>query len=205
MRTGMPADMPAETSARTGMRAESRPGERSSLASSNGTPAVLGHHVVALRVVEGPQPLRLCTEDGEYPLVPLEAQVWARAGRLTVVTHDGAERKMTVLGADEGTGLHLGDRWPPGEHESRARRAASAAAHDVGHALTFPAWLNRTTRLSGQRNVALHGLVKRLRQASPGMAVYYGQTFGFEHASDDQHHPYDHRGLVGRHGYPTEL
>jgi hypothetical protein len=200
-RTRRPADRP-QPARKPGT---ARSGERSTLASDNGTPAVLEHRVVALQVAEGPLPLQLCTEDGEYPLVPLAAQVWARAGRLTVVAEDGTEHKMTVLGPDESEGLHLGDRWPPGEPDSKAKRAAVAAAHDVGNVLTFPAWLNRTTRLSGQRNAVMHGLVKRLRQASPGIAVYYGQTVGFEHATAEQHHPYDHRGIVGREGYPTEL
>jgi hypothetical protein len=35
--------------------------------------------------------------------------------------------------------------------------------------------------------------------------VFYGQTFGFEHHRPEHHHPYDHRGIVGREGYPGEL
>jgi hypothetical protein len=178
---------------------------RSELAADHGTPAVLEHRVVALSVVPGEAPLRLCTEDGEYPLIPLQAQVWARAGRLTVVTQDGTEHKLTVLGPQEGAKLRLGDHWPVGEPESVAKRAAAAAAHDVGNVLTFPVWLNRTTRRSGERNAAMHALIKRLRQASPNTRVYYGQTVGFEHATDEQNRPYDHRGIVGKEGYPTEL
>lgn len=177
----------------------------SELAADHGTPAVLKHHVVALSVVPGGEPLRLCTEDGEYPLVPLQAQVWARAGRLTVVTQDGSEHKLTVLGPHECEGLRLGQHWPPGEPDSMAKRAAVAAAHDVGNVVTFPAWLNRTTRRSGERNAAMYALVRRLRQASPQTRVYFGQTVGFEHPSGEQHRPYDHRGPVGHEGYPTEL
>lgn len=184
---------------------ETRHVAHSELAADHGTPAVLGHRVVALSVVAGDEPLRLCTEDAEYPLIPLQAQVWARAGRLTVVTRDGSEHRLTLLGPDEAEGLRLGDHWPVGEPHSVPKRAAVAAAHDVGNVLTFPAWLGRTTRRSGERNAAMHALVKRLRQASPDTRVYYGQTVGFAHATDEQQRPYDHRGIVGREGYPTEL
>src|SRR6185312_4507823 len=68
----------------------------SGVAADHGTPAVLEHHVVALSVVPSDEPLRMCTEEGEFPLIPLQAQVWARAGRLTVVTHDGSEHRLTV-------------------------------------------------------------------------------------------------------------
>ena len=177
----------------------------SGLAADHGTPAVLNHHVVALSVVPCDEPLRMCTEEGEFPLIPLQAQVWARAGRLTVVTHDGSEHRLTVLGAREGAELRLGERWPRGEPESKAKRAATAAAHDVGNVVTFPAWLNRTTRRSGERNAAMHALVRRLRQASPQTRVYFGQTVGFEHGTADQDRPYDHRGMLGKEGYPDEL
>ena len=170
-----------------------------------GTPAVLDHRVVALEAGGGSSPLIVHGVDGDHAMMPLEAQVWARAGRMTVVADDGSELKLTVLGADEGAGLRLGAHWPVGESENRVRKVASAAVHDVGDVLTFPAWLARTTRLSGQRNAALHGLVCRLRKASPGTAVYYGQTAGFEHHRPEQEHPYHHHGLVGREGYPTEL
>ncbi len=177
----------------------------SAFAADHGTPAVLRHRVVALSVVPGDEPLRLCTEDGEYPLIPLQAQVWARAGRLTVVTHDGSEHRLTLLGPDEGESLRLGEHWPHGESESKAKRAVSAAAHDVGNVVSFPVWLNRTTRRSGERNAAMHALVQRLRQASPNTRVYYGQTVGFDHGTDEQDRPYDHRGPIGHEGYPKQL
>ena len=170
-----------------------------------GTPAVLDHRVVALRAGSGSRPLIVHTVDGDRAVMPLEAQVWARAGRMTVIAHDGSELKLTVLGAAEAEGLRLGEHWPVGEPDGRVRRLASAAVHDVGDVLTFPAWLARTTRLSGRRNAALHALVCSLRKASPGTAVYYGQTSGFEHRRPEQERPYDHRGIVGREGYPTEL
>jgi hypothetical protein len=175
------------------------------LASVCGTPAVLNNHVVALEAVSGAEPMVVHVAEGHLALMPLEVQVWARAGRMTVVAHDSSELRFTVLGAEEGTGLRLGERWPHGESESRAKRMATAAVRDVGEALTFPAWLARSTRISGQRNVALHSLIKRLRHVSPGTAVFYGQTFGFEHHRPTQAHPYDHRGIVGKEGYPTEL
>lgn len=177
----------------------------SELAADHGTPAVLEHRVVALSVVPSDEPLRMCTDEGEFPLIPLQAQVWARAGRLTVVTHDGSEHKLTVLGPKEGGDLRLGEHWPRGEPDSKAKRAAAAAAHDVGNVVTFPAWLNRTTRRSGERNAAMHALVRRLRQASPSTRVYYGQTVGFDHGTDDQERPYDHRGVLGKEGYPKQL
>jgi hypothetical protein len=205
-----PQPRPASAAAvADGMRpaaiAQTRHDADSELAADHGTPAVLEHHVVALSVVPGEEPLRLCTGDGEYPLIPLQAQVWARAGRLTVVTRDGSEHRLTVLGPNEGAELVLGERWPRGEPESKAKRAAVAAAHDVGNVVAFPAWLGRTTRRSGERNAAMHALVKRLRQASPDTRVYYGQTVGFEHPDEDLERPYDHRGIVGKEGYPRQL
>ena len=170
-----------------------------------GTPAVLDHRVVALEAGAGPSPLIVHTVDGDRAVMPLAAQVWARAGRLTVLADDGAELKLTVLCPQEAEGLRLGERWPAGEPESRARRVAAAAVHDVGDVLTFPVWLARTAKLSGQRNAALHTLMCKLRKASPGTAVFYTNTFAFEHHHPEQERPYDHRGIVGREGYPTEL
>ena len=170
-----------------------------------GTPAVLGHRIVALEAGGGSGPLIVHSVDGRRALMPLEAQVWARAGRLTVIVNDGSELKLTVLGPQEAEGLRLGQRWPAGEPESRARRMATAAVHDVGDVLTFPVWLARTAKLSGQRNAALHTLMCKLRKASPGTAVFYTNTFAFEHHHPEQERPYDHRGIVGREGYPTEL
>jgi hypothetical protein len=170
-----------------------------------GTPAVLDHRVVALEAAAGRSPLIVHTVDGDRAMMPLEAQVWARAGRMTVVADDGSELKMTVLCPHEAEGLRLGEHWPVGEPEGRVKRVASAAVHDVGDVLTFPAWLARTTRLSGRRNAALHALVCQLRKASPGTTVYYGQTIGFEHRRPEHEHHYDHRGIMGREGYPKEL
>ena len=170
-----------------------------------GAPAVLDHRVVALEAGSGSSPLIVHTVDGDRRMTPVSAQVWARAGRLTVVADDGSELRVTVLGADEFQGLRLGQRWPVGESDSRVRRVASACVHDVGDVLTFPAWLARTTRVSGQRNAAMHALVRRLRKQSPDTKVFIGQTFGSEHHRPELEHPYDHRGIVGREGYPTEL
>lgn len=174
-------------------------------AAEQGIPAVLDHRVIALEIGEGGRPLIVHMADGDRDLMPLEAHVWARAGRMTVVSEDHTEMRFTVLCPDEYAGLDLGDRWPAGESESWTKRMAAAAVRDVGDVLTFPAWLARTTRLSGQRNATLHGLVRRLRKASPKTAVFYGQTFGPEHHRPEHHHPYDHRGIVGREGYPKEL
>lgn len=174
-------------------------------ASELGTPAVLNHRVVALEAGSGENPLIMHTVDGDRAMMPVTAQVWARAGRLTVVAHDGSELKLTVLGADECAHVKLGSHWPVGEPESRVKRMASAAAHDVGDVLTFPAWLARTTRISGQRNAAMHALIRKLRKESPGTKVFVGQTFGSEHHRPELEHPYDHRGIVGREGFPTEL
>ncbi|HTJ69058.1 MAG TPA: hypothetical protein VL551_16100 [Actinospica sp.] len=170
-----------------------------------GAPAVLNHRVVALEAAGGGSPLIMHTVDGDLRMTPVSAHVWARAGRLTVVADDGSELRLTVLGADEYAGLELGEHWPVGEPDGRVRRVASAAVHDVGDVLTFPAWLARTTRVSGQRNAAMHALIRRLRKESPGTKVFVGQTFGSEHHRPELDHPYDHRGIVGREGYPTEL
>ncbi len=106
-----------------------------------GTPAVLDHRIVALEAGEGSSPLIVHSVDGRRAMMPLEAQVWARAGRLTVLADDGAELKLTVLCPQEAEGLRLGERWPAGEPEGRTRRVAAAAVHDVGDVLTFPFFL----------------------------------------------------------------
>jgi hypothetical protein len=170
-----------------------------------GTPAVLDHRVVALEVRGGANPLIVHAVDGDRAMTPLEAHVWARAGRLTLIANDGSELRTTVLCPHEAEGLRLGEHWPVGEPEGRLRRVASAAVHDAGDVLTLPVWLARTARHSGQRNAALHVLVRDLRRASPATTVCYGQTSGLEHRRPGQEPPRSHRGNVGREGYPPEL
>ena len=184
-------------------------GARPPAAGTLGTPAVLDHQVVAVEIGTSACPVAIHRWTGEQVgtllLTPSQAQVWARAGRLTLVGADGVEHRLTVLAAEEAAGAALGAHWPLGEPDGRAKRIAAAAAHDVGDLLPFPAWLARTAHLSGERNQQLARLVNRIRTASPETAVYYGQTFGHLHPRPDQHHPYDHRGLVGHEGWPGEL
>ena len=179
------------------------------LASALGVPAVLEHQVVAVEVGSAASPVAVHRWTGEQVstllLTPTQAQVWARAGRLTLATAEGQELPLTILAPQEGATAALGAHWPLGEPDSKVRRFASAAVHDVGDVLTFPAWLARTAHLSGERNHELARLVNRIRTASPSTVVYYGQTFGHLHARPEQHHPYDHRGLVGHEGWPGEL
>ena len=179
------------------------------LASELGTPAVLLNQVVALEIGSCACPVGIhrWTGDrvGSILLTPTQAQVWARAGRLTLVSAEGDEYRLTVLAPEEGATARLGAPWPLREPSGRVRRIASAAAHDVGDLLTFPSWLARTAHISGERNQQLARLINRIRKASPATAVHYGQTFGHEHAGPNQFHPYDHKGLVGHEGWPHEL
>lgn len=174
-----------------------------------GTPAVLDHHVVAIETGATASPVAVhAWRDGEVHtslMHPIEAQVWARAGRLTLTCPNGTEHRFTVLAPSESGELPLGAPWPPRRPEGKAARIATAAAHDIGDVLTFPAWLARTAHISGQRNRTLQALVRRIRAASPSTGISYGQTFGYLHSRPDQHHPYDRRGLVGHEGYPGEL
>lgn len=174
-----------------------------------GVPAVHEHRVVAVEVGSAASPVAVHRWSGEQVstllLTPTQAQVWARAGRLTLATAEGDELPFTILAPEEGATAVLGAHWPLGEPDGRVKRIASAAAHDVGDLLTFPAWLARTAHLSGERNHQLVRLVNRIRKASPSTVVYFGQTFGHLHARPDQHHPYDRRGLVGHEGWPGEL
>lgn len=180
------------------------------LAADLGTPAVLLNQVVALEVGSCPCPVGIHRWAGDgvstILLTPTQAQVWARAGRLTLVSAEGDEYRLTVLAPEEGATATLGAHWPLREASGRVRRIASAAAHDVGELLTFPAWLARTAHISGERNQQLARLVNRIRVGSPVTVVHYGQTFGHEHpAGPKQLHPYDHKGLVGHEGWPHEL
>jgi len=179
------------------------------LAADLGAPAILEHRLVALEIGSAVCPVAIHrwtgSQVGTLLLTPTQAQVWARAGRLTLATSEGLEHRLTVLAPEEAAGVPLGAHWPLGEPAGRAKRIAAAAVHDVGDLLTFPAWLAHTAHLSGARNQQLARLVNQIRTASPGTAVYYGQTFGHLHARPEQHHPYDHRGLVGHEGWPREL
>ena len=174
-----------------------------------GTPAVLDHNVVAIEAgaAASPVAVHVWREDQVETVLlhPVEAQVWARAGRLTLTCPNGTEHRFTVLAPSEGAELRLGARWPARRPEGRAARIATSAAHDIGDVLTFPAWLARTAHVSGERNRALQDLVRRIRAASPSTVVSFGQTFGHLHSQPHQHRPYDHRGLMGHEGYPDEL
>ena len=174
-----------------------------------GSPAVLDHRVVAIEAGAAASPVAVHLWRGNRVetvlLHPVEAQVWARAGRLTLTCANGNEHRFTVLAPSESALLRLGARWPARRPEGRAARIASSAAHDIGDVLTFPAWLTRTAHISGERNRSLQDLVRRIRAASPTTGVCFGQTFGYLHARSDQHRPYDRRGLVGHEGYPDEL
>jgi hypothetical protein len=173
-----------------------------------GAPAVLDHRTVAVEAGTSVAPVTIHHWTGERVqtafLTPAQAQIWARAGRLTLVGAAGEEYRLTLLAPREAAGALLGAHWPLGEPENPLIRIAVAAAHDMGDLLTFPAWLARTAAISGERNSELGLIVRRIRLASPDTAVYYGQTFGPLHARPDQHPPYDLRGLVGHEGWPKE-
>lgn len=179
------------------------------LASALGIPAVLLNQVVAVEVGTCACPVGIHRWAGDgvcsILLTPAQAQVWARAGRLTLVSAEGDEYRLTVLAPQEGAAAPLGAHWPLREPAGRIRRVAMAAAHDVGEVLAFPAWLARTAHISGERNLQLARLVNRIRATSPATAVYYGQTVGHVHAEPARPHPYDHKGLVGHEGWPREL
>jgi hypothetical protein len=198
-----PADSP--TSAPTSRAAAAG---RAPQAADLGIPAILDHHVVAVETGAAASPVAVhAWREGRVEttlLHPVEAQVWARAGRLTLICPSGAEHRLTVLAPDECRKLDLGAHWPR-QSENRAKRIAAAAAHDLGDVLTFPAWLARTAHISGERNRVLKELVHRIREASPKTMVCYAQSFSHQHAVPHLHHPYDHRGLVGHEGYPREL
>ncbi len=174
-----------------------------------GAPAVLEHRVVALEIGAAASPVAIHRWTGERVCTtlmhPAQAQVWARAGRLTLVNAAGEEYRLTVLAPEEGESARLGAHWPLDEPQGAAKRIARAAVHDVADVLTFPAWLARTAHLSGERNHQLGRLVNGIHAASPSTAVYYGQTSGPLHSKPEQYHPYDHKGLVGHEGYPREL
>lgn len=179
------------------------------LAAECGVTAVLGHWIVALEVgaTAAPVALHRWAYDRVETLLlhPTEARVWARAGRLTLIGHDGYEQRLTVLAPEESAGLALGSRWPVGEPQTRVRRAATAAVRDAGEVLIFPSWIARTARISGERNRIVANLVRRLHAVSPETAVFQGHTFGYVTDRPGQSRPSDHRGPVGREGWPGDL
>jgi hypothetical protein len=200
---------PEPTRATEAAAAEPAPLDATPRAADFGVPAILEHRVVAVEAGGPASPVAVNTwhEDRvETSLLhPVEAQVWARAGRLTLTCPSGREHAFTVLAPEEGRDLRLGEHWPSHQPESRARRLATAAAHDLGDLLTFPAWLGRTAHISGERNKARDALVHRIVAASPKTVVCFGQTFGYLHPKPELDRPYDHRGLVGHEGYPREM
>ena len=179
------------------------------LAVDLGFPAVLDHRLVAVGVSPSTTPVTIYGwADGRsdvMPMMPLDVQVWARAGRITMVDSHGQTYRLTMLSKEESAGHRIGEHWPLGESANRAKQVAKATAHDVGHALTFPVWLAHTTHLSGARNAAAGEFLRKLAVASPGTVVQRNQTFGTPPTKPNHLRPYDRRGLVGHEGYPGEL
>jgi hypothetical protein len=174
-----------------------------------GYPAVLEHRLVAIGVSASTTPVTIYGwADGQSdvtPMMPLDVQVWARAGRITMLDSHGKTHRLTILAKEEYAGHRIGERWPLGESANRAKQMAMATAHDLGHALTFPVWLAHTTHISGARNAATGEFLRKLVAASPGTIVQRNQTFGTPPTKPDHLRPYDRRGLVGHEGYPGEL
>jgi hypothetical protein len=174
-----------------------------------GYPAVHNHRLIAVGVSSSSTPVTIYGwADGQSdvtPMMPLDVQVWARAGRVTMLDSHGQTYRLTLLSKEEAAGHRIGERWPLGESENRAKQVAKATAHDVGHALTFPVWLARTTHLSGARNAAAGEFLRKLAVASPSTVVQRNQTFGTPPTKPNHLRPYDRRGLVGHEGYPGEL
>jgi len=174
-----------------------------------GYPAVHNHRLIAVGVSSSATPVTIYGwADGRsdvMPMMPLDVQVWARAGRITMVDSHGQTYRLTMLSKEESAGHRIGEHWPLGESANRAKQVAKATAHDVGHALTFPVWLAHTTHLSGARNAAAGEFLRKLAVASPGTVVQRNQTFGTPPTKPNHLRPYDRRGLVGHEGYPGEL
>ena len=174
-----------------------------------GFPAVLDHRLVALGVSSSTTPVTIYGwADGQpeaVPMMPLDVQVWARAGRITLIGSDGRSHRLTLLAAVEYMSHRIGERWPLGESGAWTKQVALATLHDVGHALTFPVWMARTAHISGARNAATNEFIRKLAAASPGTVVQRNQTFGTPQTKPGHLRPYDHRGLVGHEGYPGEL
>lgn len=174
-----------------------------------GFPAVLEHELVAVGINSSATPVTIHGwADGkaeETALSPVNAHIWARAGRVTLVDSEGRMHRLTLLSKEEYAGHRVGEHWPTGEPANRTKRVASAALHDLGDVLTFPVWLARTAHTSGARNAAMSEFVRKLAAASPATNVHRNQTFGTPTTQPDHLHPYDHRGLMGHEGYPREL
>lgn len=183
--------------------------DRPPRAADLGFPAVLDHELVAVALADPAAPVTIFRWAGDGPralkLIPLDAQVWARAGRVTLIGSDGAAHRLTLLAPDEYTDHRIGEHWPLGEPEGRAKRVAAATLRDLGDVLTFPVWLAHTAHLSGERNTAAKRFLRDLAAASPGTVVQHNQTSGTPQSRPGQLRPYEHRGLIGKEGYPKEL
>ena len=203
-----PAQAPA---AQPAARAKTRTlvADRPPRAADLGFPAVLDHELVSVALADPAAPVTIFrwADDGPraVALIPLDAQVWARAGRVTLIGSDGAAHRLTLLAADEYTDHRIGEHWPLGEPEGRAKRVAAATLRDLGDVLTFPVWLAHSAHLSGERNTVTKKFLRELAAASPGTVIQHDQTSSHPQGRPGQLRPYDHRGLVGKEGYPKEL
>jgi hypothetical protein len=195
--------------ARPAQRRRTRLADRPPRAGALGFPAVLDHELVAVKVTASATPITVFRwVDGRaepYPMLPLHAVVWARAGRVTLLGADDLAHRLTLLAEEEHGEHRIGEHWPLGEPEGRARRVATATLRDLGDVLTFPVWLTRTSNVSARRNLITKRFLRELAAVSPDTVIQHNQTFGTPPGRPGQLRPYDHRGLVGQEGYPKEL
>jgi hypothetical protein len=169
------------------------------------TAAVHGREVVAVRVVDEGGDIEITHwRDGasaveRHTLIGLHG--WVRAGRITMVTAKGSRVDLTLLGAQESAELRLGDHWPPYERSGRLSNLTAAATHQLGAAVR----LDRTSRISGERNDALGELIARVRHAAPDVSVSFGSPFGHDQWEARLARGSAHKGVFGRHGDLSEL
>ncbi|HEV2638434.1 MAG TPA: hypothetical protein VGX23_25030 [Actinocrinis sp.] len=183
--------------------------ERRPRATDLGFPAVLEHEVVGIEIGAAPRPIIVHRwVDGRpraFPMRPLHAVVWARAGRVTLIGDDDVTHRLTLLAPDEHGAHRIGEHWPLNEPENRAKRVAAATLRDVGEVLIFPVWLARTAHLSAERNAMTKRFLRDLAAASPDTVIQHNQTFGTPAPTPGQVPPFEHRGLLGHEGYPKEM
>jgi hypothetical protein len=111
-----PVAQPAARAKTPTLTTRTQVADRPPRAADLGFPAVLDHELVSVALADPAAPVTIFRWAGDSPravaLIPLDAQVWARAGRVTLIGSDGAAHRLTLLAADEYTDHRIGEHWP---------------------------------------------------------------------------------------------
>ena len=193
------------------------PANAAPVAGDVGLPAVLGHEVVAVRLVargdaesDEPGRIEIVRWRGAQVYKPIPTDrlyVWARAGRVSFGSKSGRSVDLVLLGEPEMEGLKLGDPWPKTRHNPFEERHGNFAnlvqgvTDDLKNVVTFPSSFPRMMKTSGERNRVLDALVGWCNREIPGIHTMRGWWRSAEGPDKTQVGGVLHKGLIGDHGW----